>query len=477
MQIKSTFSILFFLCAFSSKPFAQNSATYSDKNGTKISEENNLNHIPCISSQEYTVLEKQCNENIKLLGLEKPLLYKIPPTLLNWPIRAASGFTDCDYYFIGAYVDQDTATGTIRDFECGNNTYDGHHGTDISVWPFGFYKMDNSQVEVIAAAPGTIVQKADGNFDRNCSANNLTANSIIIQHADGSEALYWHMKSNSLTAKSVGQTVVAGEYLGVVGSSGSASGPHLHFEVWTGITNTTYNDPFSGTCNSLNASSWWNVQKPHTNSAIIKVSTNTTDIVLPGCPTTETPNETDNFSIPFQGPGLSPGYAKFYFFIRDDVTGLTADCKIVNPNGSTFTSWTYTSTANNKTYIRGYSKLLPTIAGTYTFQTSYNGLTCSKTFVITQPAVISPIAALEQLKVFNNPANGTLTVTGAVKNSGNYSFSILNITGKCVHDENIKISNNFIDKTFFLSPLANGIYFLIIDSGEAKVNKKIIVQR
>src|SRR6185436_725527 len=103
-------------------------------------------------------------------------------------------------------------------------------------------------------------------------------------------------------------------------------------------------------------------------TGVIKVASNTTDIVLPGCPTTETPNETNVFAIPFQGSGLPAGYAKFYIFIRDEISGLTADCKILNPNQSTFSNWSYTSTANNKTNIRGFSKVLPTIPGTYTFQ-------------------------------------------------------------------------------------------------------------
>jgi murein DD-endopeptidase MepM/ murein hydrolase activator NlpD len=81
--------------------------------------------------------------------------------------------------------------------------------------------MDNNLVEVIAAAPGTILAVHDGEFDRNCTSNSLTANYIMIQHADGSQALYWHMKNVSVTTKTVGQTVTAGEHLGVVGSSGS----------------------------------------------------------------------------------------------------------------------------------------------------------------------------------------------------------------------------------------------------------------
>lgn len=464
------------LVLFSTSLFPQTLSTLNSESGfNNTSEVNNVNN-PCITPLEYQLLEKQTKDNIKILGLDKVARKNSYSTTLNWPIRAAAGFEDCDYYFIGAYVDQNTATGAIQDFDCGSNTYDGHHGTDISEWPFGFYKMDNNLVEVVAAAPGTIVQKADGNFDRNCSSNNLTANSIIIQHADGSEALYWHMKSNSVTSKIVGQTVVAGEYLGVVGSSGSASGPHLHFEVWSGNANTTYKDPFSGNCNLLNSNSWWNAQRPHTNSKVIKVSVNTTDIVLPGCPNTETPNESHSFAIPFQGAGLNAGYAKFYIFIRDDVAGLTADCKIKNPNGSVFNSWTYTSTANNKTYIKGYSKLLPTISGTYTFEATYNGSTCSTSFDITQAVGIASVSDAGQLILFPNPANGIINLSGRILESEKCKLTLSNCIGQVFMENNYLNISGKHEFILSVSEIPNGVYFLTCESGLTKIVKKLIVQ-
>jgi murein DD-endopeptidase MepM/ murein hydrolase activator NlpD len=430
---------------------------------------------PCISAAEYARLENEISVNLEKIGLSNRPANSVLTTSLNWPLRPDAGFSQCEYHFIGAYVDQNTTASAIQDYNCESNTYDGHQGTDIAIWPFGFYKMDHSQVEVIAAAPGTIIQRADGNFDRNCSSNTLTANSIIIQHADGSYALYWHMKNGSVTPKTVGQTVVVGEYLGVVGSSGSSSGPHLHFEIRTSTATNSYKDPFAGTCNLLNPTSWWAVQKPHTNPAVVKVSVNTTDLVSPACPTTETPNESDVFTIPFQGPGLAPGYAKFYIFLREATVGTNVDLKILNPNGSTFNSWTYPISTFYKVSYWGFSKVLPTVSGLYTFQATYNGVTCSKTFQIQNPLGISA-NTITDLVLYPNPATDQFNLAGGRIENGSYSYSLLTISGQVIKTERFEIQNNEIEKSINVSEFPKGIYFLEVTGPNSKLVKKITKQ-
>ena len=432
---------------------------------------------PCISIQEYEILNKEITDNIKKLGLDTKSNKNTLATSLLWPLKKAASFTQCEYHFIAAYVDQNTTTTTIQDYNCESNTYDGHHGTDIAIWPYSFNKMENNEIEVIAAAAGTIIQKADGNFDRNCSSTSLTANSIIIQHADGTYALYWHMKKNSVTTKAIGQTVIAGEKLGIVGSSGSSSGPHLHFEVWSGATKETYKDPFTGSCNLLNANSWWVSQRPHTEPAIMKVSVNTTDIVLATCPNSDVLTESDTFVVPFQGVGLTAGYAKFYVFLRELPAAATINLEILNPNGTVFNSWSQTFPTYSKLRYWGFSKLLPTVEGLYTFKATYNGVSCSKAFTITKNSLaIEGNLTLDAFTIFPNPTKETFQLSSTGIENENYTLTLSSITGQILKEEKIEPTNGILQKSYSVEDLSRGIYFLTIASTKSKTIKKIIKQ-
>jgi len=142
-----------------------------------------------------------------------------------WPLRAARGFSQPAVDRVSYYVDHDPASGSLSDYQCGTRTYDrdtgyNHQGIDISIWPDSWNMMQTGQLEIVAAAPGTIVFRSDGNFDRNCTFGSDDWNAVAVRHDDGSVAWYGHMKSGSPTPKGVGARVVAGEFLGNIGSSG-----------------------------------------------------------------------------------------------------------------------------------------------------------------------------------------------------------------------------------------------------------------
>ncbi len=57
------------------------------------------------------------------------------------------------------------------------------------------------------------------------------ANQVIVQHADGTQAMYGHLQHNGALV-SVGDTVQTGQLIAKAGSTGYSALSHLHFYVW-----------------------------------------------------------------------------------------------------------------------------------------------------------------------------------------------------------------------------------------------------
>ena len=58
--------------------------------------------------------------------------------------------------------------------------------------------------------------------------NSSYGNYVVISHGTGNTTLYAHMSSRSV---SVGDRVTQGQQIGVTGSTGVSTGPHLHYEI------------------------------------------------------------------------------------------------------------------------------------------------------------------------------------------------------------------------------------------------------
>jgi hypothetical protein len=90
-----------------------------------------------------------------------------------------------------------------------------------------------------AVASGKVVAAFDGLEDQVPSVEpslppeQADGNHVVLDLGDGRYALFAHMLPGSV-AVSVGQTVVAGQVLGLVGNSGNSLEPHLHFHVHDG---------------------------------------------------------------------------------------------------------------------------------------------------------------------------------------------------------------------------------------------------
>jgi len=94
-----------------------------------------------------------------------------------------------------------------------------------SMWSSGYHTGVDFVVPtgttIKAIAAGTVVSAGWGG---------AYGNQVVIQHADGQYSQYAHMSALSVSA---GQTVTAGQQIGLSGATGNVTGPHLHFEIRT----------------------------------------------------------------------------------------------------------------------------------------------------------------------------------------------------------------------------------------------------
>jgi hypothetical protein len=93
--------------------------------------------------------------------------------------------------------------------------------------------------QVLAVADGTIVDVRDDIPENDPSSStlavpitleNAAGNHVILDLGEGRYALYAHLQTKSIRVK-VGERVRRGQVLGLLGNSGNAVGPHLHFHI------------------------------------------------------------------------------------------------------------------------------------------------------------------------------------------------------------------------------------------------------
>ncbi len=90
---------------------------------------------------------------------------------------------------------------------------------------------------VCAARDGVIVRvKEDGDKGGWNKKYRPYGNVIVVQHADGSRAGYWHLQYNGVLVNA-GDTVRQGQIIGLNGKTGYTLFPHLHFIVWRSNNN------------------------------------------------------------------------------------------------------------------------------------------------------------------------------------------------------------------------------------------------
>ena len=87
------------------------------------------------------------------------------------------------------------------------------------------------QGQDILASAGTALAAAAAGRVSAVGNNSGAGNYFVMQAVDNTDMVYMHMQSAPAVRE--GQRVTAGQFVGRVGQTGSATTPHLHFELWT----------------------------------------------------------------------------------------------------------------------------------------------------------------------------------------------------------------------------------------------------
>lgn len=145
-------------------------------------------HMVELSPQDLERVQRENREMVRLWTREGPRRFGLPLGAPLEPLPAG-----------GRFGHRRVINGSPRS---------PHGGADYSV---------AEGTPVLAAADGTVAMVADQFFG---------GNAVFVDHGDGLVTMYMHLLRVDVAE---GATVRRGERVGAVGSTGRATGPHLHF--------------------------------------------------------------------------------------------------------------------------------------------------------------------------------------------------------------------------------------------------------
>lgn len=140
----------------------------------------------------------------------------------------------------GITRDNPAAAKTVGPGYCGT-VYEGAVGTNTFVWPAattyisGYtYDPDINHLAIdIGGSIGVGIYAADNGVIVYAGWNDFGyGNLIVIDHGTGWQTYYAHLSSINVGC---GQSVYQGDQIGLMGSTGRSTGPHLHFEMRSDI--------------------------------------------------------------------------------------------------------------------------------------------------------------------------------------------------------------------------------------------------
>jgi murein DD-endopeptidase MepM/ murein hydrolase activator NlpD len=136
----------------------------------------------------------------------------------------------CSYtghFWLSRPIENDQVEPTYRYGATQNNTREEHHGIEI---------IDHAGTPVLAAADGIVTVAGNDLGTKYGLYRNFYGNLVILQHdlPQSDEPIFTLYAHLTYISVQEGETVTRGETIGTVGSTGAATGSHLHFEVRVG---------------------------------------------------------------------------------------------------------------------------------------------------------------------------------------------------------------------------------------------------
>ena len=364
----------------------------------------------------------------------------------NPPLQGVEG----QDYFIVNYMDHDTTAG-LKDYECGDKTYQGHTGTDFVLRSF---KTMDSGVYVKAVANGRVFITKDSLFDRNKHTNAAGfGNYIGINHNSQYYTYYAHLMKYSLLVQ-VGDSVVAGQNIAKVACSGNCTDPHVHLEVYD--NNSVLVDPFTGPCQSATAGLWTSQPFYDTSLKIIDIG------FTPYVPNLDTLRERYNVRDTFR-VGIDTT-VNFWIQMQGLHAGDSLRTDWYTPGGTYWFSYTYVQDSDAwYNYYWTYINMPDTIGKWTTRFYINNNLVASRNFYVVHPTGINETGIINAVfEISPNPCEEKLIV----HNTMDQPYILTDMTGRKIAQYPASV------KAISMASLPKGMYLLKCGSVVKKVVKE-----
>jgi murein DD-endopeptidase MepM/ murein hydrolase activator NlpD len=178
-----------------------------------------------------------------------------PDVIINWPGNNLNKDTigdlslpnipDGTMLFIpGGFAESDWLPQVSRDTPAVSTSYgagfcgkitDGYTGTGTFIWPTteqwlsGFdYTSTHHGIDIAGQLDNPVFASDTGVVVYAGSNSNGYGNLVILDHGNGWQTVYGHLDQILVTCA---QNVIQGQTIGLLGSTGNSTGPHLHFEI------------------------------------------------------------------------------------------------------------------------------------------------------------------------------------------------------------------------------------------------------